>query len=246
MKLRRAAQIMSLAVVLSFSATGRADIISQTFEMVIFENADGANTTGLLYTVEVTNAEVDAMGIPTGDPLDPNQVRFRIANESMLWDSVLTAIYWHDGVLLGSQLVVLPSDGSTVNFEQDNTDVSPAVLPGGQTIGFVTTQMDGAVFGIDAGNPGPKWGLGNGEHVDVIFNLINGNTFFDALADMNSREILVGAHIQALGTEEEDFSIGSATIPAPGALLLGALGLGLVGWVRRRSEPNSAEDSPGG
>ena len=52
-KFKRTAQIISLAIVLSFSATSWADhIVSRTFEMVIFENADSADTTGLLFTVE--------------------------------------------------------------------------------------------------------------------------------------------------------------------------------------------------
>ena len=242
MKSKLAARILAFAVVLSFSATGRADIISQTFEMVIFENADSVDTAGLLYTVEVTNQLIDG-----SEGLPANQVRFRIENASTAFNSFLTAVYWDDGALLGIQTVENPEG---VFFEEDLDvpagGISPADLPGGNTIGFSTTQMDGALFGIDAENPGPMWGISNGEHVDVIFDLINGHTFIDALNDMISREILVGAHIQALGTEEEDFSIGTATIPAPGAFLLGALGLGLVGWVKRRFEPESAEGRPGG
>jgi len=201
--------------------------------MIMFENANNAPTTGLLYTVTVSDYDVD-----------DGYVRFTIRNESTAFDSVLTAVYFQDGVLLGIDEVENPNGGDlTVLFEPDadheHGGVSPAVLPGGQNIGFETEEMDGALWAADAENPGTYYGLSNGEYVDVIFSLLPGGTVAQVIQqmgnDLNGNGILdirVGAHIQRLGADGED-SGSVVTVPAPGAAVLGVIGLGLVGRVRR-------------
>ncbi|MEN6429083.1 MAG: PEP-CTERM sorting domain-containing protein [Phycisphaerales bacterium] len=39
---------------------------------------------------------------------------------------------------------------------------------------------------------------------------------------------------QQVNTGLDNLRLGTATVPAPGAVLLGTLGAGLVGWLRRR------------
>lgn len=217
----------------SAGSTARGDI-SYTFDMVMFENADNAPTTGLLYTVTVSDYQVD-----------PGHVRFTIKNESTAFDSVLTAVYFQDGILLGIDEVVNPGGDLTVWFEPDahseSGGVSPAVLPGGQNIGFETNSgMDGALWAADADDPGTHYGLSNGEYVDIIFSLQEGGTVSQVIALMGSDldgdaipEIRVGAHIQRLGGDGE--SSGSVvTVPAPGAAMLGVIGLALIGRLKRR------------
>jgi len=72
------------------------------------------------------------------------------------------------------------------------------------------------VFTIPAANPVD----GNIEHLEVLLN---------GLGILSAQLSFTGADV---GTGIDNVSF--ATIPAPGAMILGALGTGLVGWFRRR------------
>jgi hypothetical protein len=59
--------------------------------------------------------------------------------------------------------------------------------------------------------------------------------------------IVLGAGSRLVGTARGDYVVledGVAVVPAPGAAMLGATGLGLVGWVTRRRQSLSAERPP--
>ena len=208
--------IFSGVAALSISSMARAEMVSQTFDLVIFNNATYAGLPGLSYTVQVSG-EVGG-----------NQVTFRITNTSTIMDSVVTGIYFADGTLLGIASVM---NGPGVEFlDASQAMVSPVDLPGGNTIGFETT----AGFALDASDPSPTLGLSNGEYVDIVFDLKGGgdiNTVIAQLSDFST--LRVGIFIQQLGWDGED-SGSAVTVPAPPALVLCALGLGMVGCLRRR------------
>lgn len=157
-----------------------------------------------------------------------NQVAFTFTNHIGIASSI-TDVYFDDGTLLGiSSLSMSPG----VAF---NTPATPGNLPGGNLANppFVTTED----FSADSDSPVKPEGVNAvGEWLTITFDLISGKTFTETISALTDGSLRVGLHVQAIGTVggSDSYINNSFPIPAPAAVLLGVIGIGLVGWLSRR------------
>lgn len=178
---------------------------------------------------------VDAVELPHGMALF---TFFNIGPEP----SAITAVYFDDGTLL-TLIGLIDSDQNDLNyngefgdpgvdFSQFSVDpVSPHELPGRNNIDppFETT----AGFLADADSDGGVFhnGIGPGESLGVLFDLQVQRSPGDVLDDLRTGALRIGIRVQGF---DDDGSEGFVNVPVPGAVLLGMIGLGAVGLVRRR------------
>ncbi len=149
------------------------------------------------------------------------RVRFTLTNGGPA-ASAIEGIYFDDGTLLGISSII---SGPGTSF---SAGASPPDLPGGNTASpaFVTT----AGFLADSDPPTSHNGVGPGESVSIIFDLMGGGTFADVLAELGDGRLRAGIHVIAFASGGSESLV---SVPEPGTLVLALLGFGVLGASRR-------------
>lgn len=143
----------------------------------------------------------------------------------------IDGVYFYDGALLRiAELIEDPAE--QVDFTEGAT---PGHLPGIDlnTHKLVTGYELDPLAGADADPAAAENGIHAGESLGVLFDLQSGKTYDDVIAGMIEGSIIVGIKAQGFGIDDFSEGFTAVPVPAPGALLLGGLGVGIVGLLRK-------------
>jgi hypothetical protein len=143
-----------------------------------------------------------------------NTVDFLFNNTGPLASSI-TDVYFDDTVpaLLGTPGTITESAG--VSF---SANCSPGNLPGGDSIGFVTS------YCADSDSPVQPMGVNPGEWLKISYTLQAGAVFDRVIDALNNSAYRVGVHVQGFSSGGSESAITG--VPEPSSLLL--LGTGLL------------------
>jgi hypothetical protein len=187
--------------------SGSAQAVSFGFGCITNTSAVNCATGSAQLTVDVTAGP-------------GSQVTFSFYNTGANASSIAD-VYFDDGSLLSIASLVDADDGVGGSAGVDfSPGASPPNLPGGASIGFVTT----AGFSADSDPPVQPNGVNPGEYLRIIFNLQGGQSFADVINELNNGTLRIGIHVQGFG---DGGSESFVNVPEPGTLAL--LGFALAG-----------------
>lgn len=206
MRLVRHALVCGLLVGLA----AQADVVTYGFHCITNNNPSScAIGEAQLFVDAVRYGQTVPIGSSSYGPSSNNEVLFRFRNTGPA-ASVITGVYFDDDLLLGSLSLI---GMSGVQFSEGG---SPPVLPGGASISppFVRT------FWATADEPPPQNGVGPGEALGVLFTLQAGKSWDDVMADLASRDLRIGLHVQAFPGGYSESFVNNGAVPEPAAILL--------------------------
>jgi len=110
---------------------------------------------------------------------------------------------------------------------------TPGELPGGNAVSPSFQTSLG--LSADSDPPAQPNGVNPGESLGIVLDLQHTRTFDALLEDINSGALRLGLHVQGIGSDgDSDSFVNGELVPAPGAVVLGTIGLLAVGLVKRK------------
>ncbi len=208
---------LGCAALFGSAASARADIYG--FEGLTNNSSHNTSIAEAQLFVEVTS-------------VGAHQVKFRFFNTGPRSSSI-TDIYFDDGTLLGIAYLIDADENGGMAGVDFSQGAWPGNLPGANLANpdFQVT----AGFLADSDPPVRPNGVGPGQELGIVFNLQSGGTLADVIRELATGELRIGIHVQGFYKHGSESLINAQPIPAPGALALASMGMGMLGlWKRRK------------
>jgi hypothetical protein len=157
-----------------------------------------------------------------------NDEHFNFANTGPKACSI-TDVYFDDDAYVLSDIITIDDSDPGVSFSRF---AYPWNLPGGDTI--VPPFITNPGFSADSDVSVITNGVGPNESLGIIFDMTSWNNYDSLISSINSGSLRIGIHVQGFYCCGSESFVNNGIIPAPGAIVLGSIGVILIGWLHRR------------
>lgn len=146
-----------------------------------------------------------------------NQVLFRILNSGAA-KAIVSEVYFDNGPLLNIASLIDKDEGVGGLADVDFTggSATPSNLPNANNIApeFVATH----ILSADADSPSPKNGIGAGEWLGIVFNIMGNGTVNNVYNDIVSGDLRVGLHVKDFNSGMSASFVNASPVPLPAAV----------------------------